>query len=119
MAIGGNVSTLYMWKYGVVPGQRGSAVLAGHTCYFSCSNGVFDSLGSAQVGDRATTRIGKTTHWKVTRVYRHVQHRGSKFWASLYKTGGPARLNLITCTDPVPGSDGVYLTHAVVTLRKV
>ena len=45
LAIGRSVRDVYRWRSGVLPGQQGSAVLAGHT--WSQGHGVFDDLGQA------------------------------------------------------------------------
>ena len=50
LAIGHSVRDVYRWRSGVLPGQPGSAVLAGHT--WSKGPGVFDNLGRLTAGDR-------------------------------------------------------------------
>ena len=49
LAIGRSVRDVYRWKHGVLPGQQGSAVLAGHT--WSKGPGVFDKLGRLRPGN--------------------------------------------------------------------
>jgi LPXTG-site transpeptidase (sortase) family protein len=112
LAVGGSVRSVYRWRYGVVAGQPGSAVLAGHT--WSRGNGVFDRLGSLRPGDRV--RVGKV-RFEVTRV-RRVTRMAPKEVRGLFSDRGPARLVLITCGDR-NNATGVYRTRIIVNATKL
>jgi len=119
-AVTPSAHVVFHWRHGVVPGRRGSAVLAGHTCIFapSCAgHGVFNRLGSLRHGNLIHVRVGKhTLTFKVTSVHRHA-HPSAKQVRSMYSTSGPSRLVLFTCGDP--HSDGEYGSHVVVRAKRV
>ena len=110
LAIGRSVRDVYRWRDGVVPGQQGSAVLAGHT--WSKGRGVFDRLGRLDVGDRV--RVGRN-RFEVTRVRRVTRMSRSEV-AALFSDRGPARLVLITCGGR-DNTTGVYRTRIIVNAR--
>lgn len=112
LAIGRSVRDVYRWRSGVLPGQPGSAVLAGHT--WSRGNGVFDNLGRLAVGDRVA--VG-AVRFQVTRV-RRVTGMSSAAVAELFADRGPARLVLITCGDR-NNTTGVYRTRIIVDAKKL
>lgn len=111
LAVGSSASTVYRWKDGVTPGQRGSAVLAGHT--WEAGDGVFDHLARLRKGN--VIRVGKH-RFKVTRKQR-VQRMGPAQVAALYADTGPARIVLITCGDR--DAQGTYHSRILVRARKV
>ena len=110
LAIGRSVRDVYRWRDGVVPGQAGSAVLAGHT--WSEGRGVFDRLGRLEVGDRVV--VGRN-RFEVTSVRRVTRMSRSEV-ASLFSDRGPARLVLITCGDR-DDTTGVYRSRILVSAR--
>jgi LPXTG-site transpeptidase (sortase) family protein len=110
LAIGRSVRDVYRWRDGVVPGQSGSAVLAGHT--WSKGRGVFDHLGRMRVGHRVV--VGRN-RFEVTRV-RRVQDMSRRTVAALFSDRGRPRLVLITCGDR-NNLTGVYRTRIVVNAR--
>ncbi len=110
LAIGGSVRDVYRWRDGVVPGQAGSAVLAGHT--WSKGPGVFDRLGRLRVGDRVV--VGRN-RFAVTRV-RRVRDMSRRAVAALFSDRGGPRLVLITCGDR-NNRTGVYRTRIIVNAR--
>lgn len=112
LAIGRSVRDVYRWRHGVLPGQRGSAVLAGHT--WSKGPGVFDRLGSLRPGNVVV--VG-TNRFEVTRV-RKVTGMSRKAVAGLFSDRGKARLVLITCGDR-NDLTGVYRTRIIVNARLV
>lgn len=107
LAIGRSVRDVYRWRDGVLPGQLGSAVLAGHT--WSRGRGVFDDLGRLRPGDRVT--VGRS-RFEVTRV-RRVRDMTREAVAQLFSDRGRARLVLITCGDR-NNLTGVYRTRIIV-----
>lgn len=112
LAIGRSVRDVYRWRHGVFPGQRGSAVLAGHT--WSRGDGVFDRLGRLRRGDRI--RVG-AARFRVTRVQR-VRSLTAEQVRELYSDRGAPRLVLITCGDR-NNLTGIYRTRILVRARKV
>ena len=112
LAIGRSVRDVYRWRDGVLPGQQGSAVLAGHT--WSQGPGVFDNLGRLQPGNLVI--VGKN-RFKVTRV-RRVTGMSRAAVAALFSDRGEPRLVLITCGDR-NNLTGVYRTRIIVNARKL
>jgi LPXTG-site transpeptidase (sortase) family protein len=112
LAIGRSVRDVYRWRRGVLPGQQGSAVLAGHT--WSKGPGVFDRLGSLRPGNVVV--VGKN-RFEVTRV-RKVTGMSRKAVAGLFSDRGKPRLVLITCGDR-NDLTGVYRTRIIVNARLV
>ena len=110
LAIGTSVRDVYRWRAGVLPGQQGSAVLAGHT--WSKGPGVFDRLGSLRRGNLVV--IGKN-RFKITRV-RKVTRMSRAAVAALFSDRGKPRLVLITCGDR-NDLTGVYRTRIIVNAR--
>lgn len=110
LAIGRSVRDVYRWRDGVVPGQDGSAVLAGHT--WSKGAGVFDRLGRLEEGDRVA--VGRN-RFEVTRV-RRVRDLSRSEVAALFSDRGKPRLVLITCGDR-NNTTGVYRTRIIVHAR--
>ena len=108
--IGRSVRDVYRWRDGVVPGQDGSAVLAGHT--WSEGPGVFDHLGRLREGDRVV--VGRN-RFRVTRVRRVTDMSRSEV-AALFSDRGSARLVLITCGDR-NNLTGVYRKRIIVNAR--
>ncbi|MGN0063727.1 MAG: class F sortase [Nocardioides sp.] len=111
LAVGGSATTVYRWKDGVVPGQRGSAVLAGHT--WEAGDGVFDHLSSLRRGN--VVRVGKH-RFKVTRKQR-VRSLSDEQIAALYADTGRPRIVLITCGDR--DDAGTYHSRILVRARKI
>lgn len=110
LAIGRSVRDVYRWRAGVVPGQQGSAVLAGHT--WSKGPGVFDDLGRLRPGNVVV--VGRN-RFAVTRV-RRVTGMSRAAVAALFSDRGKPRLVLITCGDR-NDLTGVYRTRVIVTAR--
>jgi LPXTG-site transpeptidase (sortase) family protein len=110
LAVGRSVRDVYRWRDGVVPGQSGSAVLAGHT--WSKGPGVFDRLGGLEPGDRV--HVGRS-RFEVTRV-RRVGDLSRRAVAKLFSDEGRPRLVLITCGDR-NNLTGVYRTRIIVNAR--
>ncbi|HYH72932.1 MAG TPA: class F sortase [Nocardioides sp.] len=110
LAIGHSVRDVYRWRSGVLPGQQGSAVLAGHT--WSQGPGVFDDLGRLRPGNLVV--VGRN-RFEVTRV-RRITGMTRASVAALFSDRGKARLVLITCGDR-NDLTGVYRTRIVVNAR--
>ena len=110
LALGRSVRDVYRWRAGVQPGQRGSAVLAGHT--WSQGHGVFDDLGRLRPGNIVV--VGRN-RFRVTRV-RRITGMTRSAVAGLFSDRGKPRLVLITCGDR-NDLTGVYRTRIIVNAR--
>ena len=110
LAIGRSVRDVYRWRAGVLPGQQGSAVLAGHT--WSKGHGVFDDLGRLRPGNLVV--VGRN-RFEVTRV-RRVTGMTRSAVARLFSDRGDPRLVLITCGDR-NDLTGVYRTRIIVNAK--
>ena len=110
LAIGRSVRDVYRWRSGVLPGQQGSAVLAGHT--WSKGPGVFDDLGRLRPGNLVV--VGRN-RFEVTRV-RRVTGMSRSAVAALFSDRGAPRLVLLTCGDR-NDLTGVYRTRIIVNAR--
>lgn len=110
LAIGNSVRDVYRWRNGVLPGQQGSAVLAGHT--WSKGPGVFDNLGKLRPGNLVV--VGKN-RFQVTRV-RRLTGMSREDVARLFSDRGKPRLVLITCGDR-NNLTGIYRTRIVVNAK--
>lgn len=89
--------TVGWYKYGTVPGEVGSAVLAGHLNNGLAMPGVFSNLDEAKVGDDiiVETSEGKELHYMVTR--KDVYNFDTKV-PEVFDEDNARLLRLITCT---------------------
>jgi len=84
------------YNKGVMPGQKGPAVLAGH--YTGGYGGVFDKLADLKDGDLITVTNGKGESFTY-KVTKKVEYEKDKVpMADLFKTGNESRLEIITCS---------------------
>lgn len=107
------------YKYGPKPGERGSAVIAGHVNWLYGATGVFAHLSSVKPGDKITTIDEKGV--KTTFVVTSTRAIGQKEDASgiFLSFDGKAHLNLITCTGVWDAAAHVYSKRLVVFADKV
>jgi LPXTG-site transpeptidase (sortase) family protein len=92
-----NIHDVGWYKYGAIPGNKGTAVMAGHLDGLKGEPGVFGDLDKLQRGDSFSVIDSKkqSTHFVVRKIqsYRYDEHADEVFGS----TGG-VHLNLITCT---------------------
>jgi LPXTG-site transpeptidase (sortase) family protein len=100
---------------GVVPGQPGDAVIAGHKDSDTGAPAVFWSLTSVKQGDEldVVAQDGSKLKFNVTQI-QSVAYNADTSQLGLFTTGGPARLTLITCTGQVNAQRTAYLQRLVV-----
>ncbi|HEU5114883.1 MAG TPA: class F sortase [Candidatus Paceibacterota bacterium] len=121
MATPHGFSDVGWYKYGTVPGNIGSAVIAGHVDNGLGLAGVFKHLNQIQRGDDiyVTNSQGEKLHFTVDRVeafdYQNVPTD------TIFNRSNAAHLNLITCEGVWVPSDRTYDHRLVVfsTLRSV
>lgn len=107
------------YEYGPKPGERGSAVIAGHVNWLYGATGVFAHLNAVKPGDKITTIDGKGV--KTVFAVRSTRAIGQKEDASgiFLSYDGKAHLNLITCTGVWDATARVYSKRLVVFADKV
>lgn len=98
MANPSNFTDVGWFKGGTIPGNVGSAVIAGHVDNALALDGVFKELGALKPGDEVivTRRDGTKLTFRVDELkYYHYQNTpNEKVFAS---SDGKAHLNLVTC----------------------
>jgi LPXTG-site transpeptidase (sortase) family protein len=93
----GDITEVGWYKYGPLPGNTGSAVLAGHVNGPNGRPGVFSKLNTLQVGDEFTVIDSTQQDTKfVVRATRTYSQDEQPIEVFADQVG--ARLNLITCT---------------------
>lgn len=103
---------------GIVPGQIGPAIIAGHIDY-SAGLGVFERLEQMRVGETATVTMstGKALTFRMTRG--RIAPKAQFPTADVYGTTPDPQLRLITCAGIVDPSTGLYRDNYVVFLTLV
>jgi hypothetical protein len=99
---------------GVVPGERGTAVLAGHVDSRTQGPGAFHRLGLVAVGDRVevTHDDGSFTKWRVVAVQRYP--KPDVPIAELFTWDGPPGLVLVTCGGEFDRTTRSYAENYIV-----
>ena len=92
-----NVVDVGWYKYGALPGNVGTAVVAGHLDGLKAEPGVFSQLKLLQPGDIVSVRdnAGATVSFKVRTTKSYGQNEQP---TEVFTSTEGAHLNLITCT---------------------
>ena len=100
---------------GVVPGEPGTAVIAGHVDSRTQGRGVFWPLRDLVPGDVVIVdhEDGTSTRWEVESVVRHP--KADLPIEEIFTFEGEERLALVTCGGEFDRSVGSYLDNYVVT----
>src|SRR5262249_2969166 len=109
-----NFSDVGWYKYGAVPGEDGSAVIAGHVDNALALPGVFKYLENIQPGADVYViqKNGDTLHFVVDSSETYAANDAPS--GRLFDNGNGARLNLITCEGPWVQSQHQYDHRLVV-----
>jgi len=114
MDIDDNPGELAWYKLGPKPGEKGSAVIAGHYGWKNNVPSIFNDLSDLIKGDEITvsTEDGKQKKFVVTKTekYNPDQDATDVFRSS----DGKAHLNLITCSGSWVTSEQTYTKRLVV-----
>jgi LPXTG-site transpeptidase (sortase) family protein len=115
MATPSNYTDVGWYKYGTIPGEEGSAVIAGHRSNALFLPAVFFTLKNISVGDSVyvTNGAGKKMHFIVREIetYDYTQVPLQE----LFHEGGAPLLKLITCEGPWLQKDKTARERRIVT----
>lgn len=100
MAAPNNFVDTGWYKYGTVPGELGSAVIAGHEDNAVSTPGVFYDLHKLEIGDtiEVVGENGGRLTFRVVDKQIHPYNLTGPALEKIFNAQGKARLNLITCT---------------------
>lgn len=116
LAIPEDVDTVGWYRFGPAPGAAsGSVVLAGHVDSATQGVGAMRAMWSAAPGMTVTVSSGDGAPVRYRVVSREIFVKGQVPLASLFSTGGSARLTLITCGGPFDEQTRSYVDNVVVT----
>jgi sortase A len=107
------------YKYGPVPGARGSAVIAGHVDNALALNGVFKRLDELKADDDLYVRdaSGKEIHFKVMAVETYPYDKAPA--ERIFNATDGYKLNLITCAGTWNQALKTYDKRLVVYTERV
>lgn len=119
MAVPKGPSDVAWFSLGVRPGEKGSAVIAGHEGWKNDIPAVFDDLSKLQKGDEVY--VEDETGATATFVVRDIRTYGENGNASdvFISNDGKAHLNLITCEGIWNAAKKSYSNRLVVFTDKV
>lgn len=100
MAAPNNFKDVSWYKFGTVPGARGSAVISGHEDNAISTPAIFYDLHKLVVGDEVIVTIesGERLHFKVTKTEIQPYNLSGPILDKIFNANDSHRLNLITCT---------------------
>ena len=100
MAAPNNFTDVSWYKLGTIPGNMGSAVMAGHEDNAASLDGVFKHLDDLAVGDDVYVldANGTKLHFRVTEKETYPYNLTGPDLKKVFNASDAARLNLITCT---------------------
>lgn len=98
MAAPNNFTDVSWYKYGTVPGFKGSAVMAGHVDNALSTPAVFYNLKDLEIGDDiyVVRADGKRLHYKVVDEQTY-QYNDTKPLQRIFNATDGSYLNIITC----------------------
>ena len=99
MAAPDNFKDVSWYKFGTVPGDTGSAVIAGHEDNAISTPAIFYHLNDLEIGDEVyvVDESGKRLRFKVVRKEIHPYNLSGQKLEEIFNSKDKARLNLITC----------------------
>lgn len=118
MASPNNIADAGWYKLGTMPGNEGSAVIAGHKTGFKGEPGLFTNLGKLREGDIINTidEKNQVIRFVVREVKNYEQNENS---SEVFTSLSGAHLNLITCTGSWSKTTDSFSERLVVFTDKV
>lgn len=119
MAVPSNFSDVGWYRYGTVPGDIGSAVIAGHVDNGLGLSGVFKRLDEVEAGDDVylESENGIRLHYVVSAVESYPYDAIPL--ETLFHRADTSRLNLVSCEGSWIASEKTYDRRIVVYTRLV
>ncbi len=119
MAVPARPEYVGWYKFGAVPGDRGSAVLAGHVNWRDSPDAVFTDLKDVSVGDHITVTHsdGEVVTFSVFKITSYPLSADATEVFSSHD--GLSYLNLITCAGPWNREIGSHELRLVVSAVKI
>ena len=123
MGAPGDYHDVAWYSQGVIPGDRGDAVISGHLDWVvngRLTPAVFTKLGALNVGDKLQIvgQDSRTLDFKVTES-KVLAYNANPAQAGIFATDGPARVTLITCAGTFDQGIHQYTQRRVVTAQLV
>lgn len=119
MGIPSNFSDVAWYKYGIIPGQVGSAAIDGHVDNGLSLPGVFKHLGDLKIGDDVYVQQegGAKIHFVVDDIQSYPYKNVPTDY--IFNRSDAARLTLITCEGTWVKADKTYDQRLVVYTKLV
>jgi LPXTG-site transpeptidase (sortase) family protein len=95
MEVPSNITDVGLFKFGVTPGQVGSAVIAGHFNGENNQQGIFANLDKLKAGDKLY--IEDKTGKSITFIVQKKELYNSGYADNVFNQSDSAHLNLVTC----------------------
>ena len=95
MEVPTNITEVGLFKFGVIPGQTGSAVIAGHFNGKNNQKGVFANLDKLKIGDKFS--VEDKTGKSITFIVQKIELYDSGYADDVFNQSDSAHLNLVTC----------------------
>jgi LPXTG-site transpeptidase (sortase) family protein len=113
MASPSGPGTVGWYKFGPRPGNKGSAVIDGHSGYADGRRAAFDDLPKLKVGDKLYVKDarGKRVTFIVRKKILFARNASA---AGVFASTKARRLNLITCTGSYDEAAGTHSKRLVV-----
>lgn len=112
MEVPSNTTDVGWFKLGSRPGERGSAVIAGHLDGKNGETGVFTNLYKLKKGDKLYIQNSKGT--TITFVVRESRIYNPGYAEEVFSLNDKAHLNLVTCDGVWDGAKKNYTKRLVV-----
>jgi len=95
MEVPSNITDVGLFKFGAIPGQKGSAVIAGHFNGENNQEGVFANLDKLKAGDKLS--IEDKTGKSIIFIVQKKEFYDSGYADNVFNQSDSAHLNLVTC----------------------
>ncbi|MCX6794188.1 MAG: class F sortase [Candidatus Gottesmanbacteria bacterium] len=112
MDVPGNIADVGWFKPGSRPGEKGSAVIAGHFNGENGEAGVFFDLYKLKEGDTLSIEDDKGT--TITFVVRESRIYNLGYAEEVFSSNDTAHLNLVTCDGVWDGANKSYSKRLVI-----